>query len=69
MIFFGETSFRHAVTEYVEHHYLHERPHQGKDNLLLFPQYESDPAPCDGPVVCRYRLGGLLKFYRRKEAA
>jgi transposase InsO family protein len=68
MIFFGEASLRHAVTEYVEHHYLHERPHQGKNNLLLFPQHASDPLPRDGPVQCRERLGGLLKFYHRKAA-
>jgi putative transposase len=68
MIFFGEASFRHAVTEYVTHHYLHERPHQGKDNLLLFPRNNSDPLPRDGPVICHERLGGLLKFYERKAA-
>jgi putative transposase len=69
MIFLGEASLRHAVTEYVEHHYLHERPHQGKDNLLLFHQHTSDPLPRDGPVLCRERMGGLLKFYHRKKAA
>jgi putative transposase len=37
MIFFGEASFQHAVTEYIEH-YHQERTHQGKDNRLLFPQ-------------------------------
>jgi transposase InsO family protein len=68
MIFFGEASLRHAVTEYVEHHYLHERPHQGKNNLLLFPQHTSDSLPRDGPVLCRERLGGLLKFYHREAA-
>jgi transposase InsO family protein len=69
MIFFGEASLRHAVTEYVEHRYLQERPHQGKGNLLLFPQHNSDPLARDGPVHCRERLGGLVKFYHRKEAA
>jgi transposase InsO family protein len=68
MIFFGEASFRHAVTEYVEQHYLHERPHQGKDNKLLFPQHPSDPTPRDGPILCRERLGGMLKFYYREAA-
>jgi hypothetical protein len=67
MIFFGEGSLRYAVTEYIEH-YHHERPHQGKDNKLLFPLQSSDPKPRDGPVRCRERLGGLLKFYY-KEAA
>jgi hypothetical protein len=44
------------------------RPHQGKDNLLLFPQHTSDPLPRDGPVLCRQRLGGRLKFYYQKAA-
>jgi transposase InsO family protein len=68
MIFFGEASFRHVVTEYIAHH-QHERPHQGKENRMLFPQHPSDPHPRDGPIVCRKRLGGLLRFYHRKEAA
>jgi putative transposase len=67
MIFFGEASLHHAVTEYVEH-YHHERTHQGKDNKLLFPQHPSDPLPCHRPIRCRKRLGGILKFYY-KEAA
>ncbi len=75
MIFFGEASLQHAVSEYVEH-YHHERTHQGKDNLLLFPQHLSDPLPRDGsiavspvePLACTERLGGLLKFYRREAA-
>jgi hypothetical protein len=37
--------------------------------LLLFPQHASDRRPRDGPVICRERLGGLLKFYHRKAAA
>jgi putative transposase len=68
MIFFGEGSLRHAVTEYIEHHYHHERPHQGKDNRLLFPLNISDPKSRDGPILCHRRLGGLLKYYHRKAA-
>jgi hypothetical protein len=47
MIFFGEASLRHAVTEYIAHH-QHERPQQGKANNLLFPctEIQSQPAPC-----------------------
>jgi transposase InsO family protein len=67
MIFFGEASLRHAITEYIEH-YHHERTHQGKENLLLFPQPPSDPSPRDGPIKCKHRLGGLLKFYYREAA-
>jgi hypothetical protein len=68
-IFFGEGSLRHAITEYVEHHYRHERPHQRKENRLLFPSKPpDDPAPRDGRVLCRERLGGMLRFYYRAAA-
>ena len=36
LILFGEASLRHALTQYVEH-FHHERNHQGKGNVLLFP--------------------------------
>jgi hypothetical protein len=68
MIFFGEASLRHAVTEYAERHYLHERPHQGKHNLLLFPLKASHPLSRDGPVICHERLGRLMRFYERRAA-
>jgi hypothetical protein len=35
-ILFGENSLRRAVSNYLEH-FHHERNHQGKENLLLFP--------------------------------
>ncbi len=68
MIFFGEASLRHAVTEYIEHYHA-ERPHQGIGNIIPFPTKRPDHQPRDRPVVCRERLGGLLKSYHRKEAA
>jgi hypothetical protein len=69
MIFFGEASLRHAVTEYIEHHYRHERPHRGKENRLLIPSKRpDDPAPREGPVVCQERLGGTLSFYQQAAA-
>ncbi len=49
---------------YVEH-FHGERNHQGKDNLLLFPREEVRKT---GPVRCRERIGGLLKFYHRAAA-
>src|SRR6195256_1199906 len=61
LILFGEASFRHALTQYVEH-FHHERNHQGKDNVLLFPLISQDAA-CTGTIQCRERLGGLLKYY------
>ena len=38
--------------------------HHGKGNVILFPSDES--AAEDGPVGCRKRLGGLLKYYHRE---
>ena len=61
LILFGEASLRHALTHYVEH-FHHERNHQGKDNVLLFPEV-SQGRVCQGPMRCRQRLGGLLKYY------
>src|SRR5262245_12752973 len=61
MILFGEGSLRHVLTEYVEH-YHHERNHQGKGNVLLFPA-SSQGTVRAGPLQCRERLGGFLKYY------
>jgi hypothetical protein len=36
LILFGEVSLKRALTEFIAH-YHSERPHQGKENLLLFP--------------------------------
>ena len=36
LILFGEHSLRRVVSNFLEH-YLQERNHQGKGNLLLFP--------------------------------
>ena len=66
LILFGEKSLRHALREYVVY-YHHERNHQGKENLLLFPA--SDPLPqSERKVRSRERLGGLLRFYHREAA-
>jgi putative transposase len=66
LILFGEASLRHALYEYVEH-YHHERHHQGKGNVPLFPLC-SQGRECQGPIQCRERLGGLLKYYEREAA-
>jgi len=66
LILFGEASLCHALTQYVEH-FHHERNHQGKGNVLLFPAVSQDAAP-QGPIQCRERLGGLLTYYERKAA-
>jgi hypothetical protein len=66
MILFGESALRHALTHYVEH-FHHERNHQGKGNVLLFPRVSQDTVR-PGPIQCRERLGGLLKYYERAAA-
>ena len=66
LILFGEASLQHALHEYVEH-YHHERNHQGKGNVVLFPTIGQDTAR-QGPMQCRERLAGLLKYYTREAA-
>jgi len=61
LILFGEASLCHALTQYVTH-FHHERNHQGKGNVLLFPTVNQD-AEHAGPLQCHERLGGLLKYY------
>jgi putative transposase len=65
LIFFGQSSLRNAVNEFVIH-YHHERPHQGLDNKPLQPGPEVGRAT--GEVECRERLGGLLNYYHRRAA-
>jgi transposase InsO family protein len=65
-ILFGEASLYHVLTQYVAH-FHHERNHQGKGNVLLFPAVSPDTQRA-GPVQCRERLGGLLKYYERAVA-
>ena len=64
LILFGEPALRTALRAYIEH-FHGERNHQGKNNLLLFPRGGIGRT---GPVRCRERLGGLLKFYHRVAA-
>src|ERR1700731_1143162 len=65
VILFGERSLRRALGEYVEHYHA-ERNHQGKGNVLLFPQ-DTD-VHREGPVQCHERLGGLLRYYHQEAA-
>ena len=66
LILFGEASLHHALTQYGAH-FHYERNHQGKGNVLLFPT-SSPTGGDDGPMQCRERLGGLLKYYHRDAA-
>src|SRR5450631_2693122 len=63
VILFGERSLRRALSDYVEHFHA-ERNHQGKGNVLLFPRVTDRQR--EGPVRCRERLGGLLRYYHRE---
>jgi hypothetical protein len=65
LILVGEPSLRRAVREFVTH-YHEERNHQGLGNVLILPA--RDHTPVHEGVVCRQRLGGLLKYYHRPAA-
>ena len=64
LILFGEGSLLRVLTEYGRH-YHHERNHQGKGNRLLFPDKPEKEYLFSRYIVCRQRLGGLLKYYQR----
>jgi putative transposase len=66
LILFGEAALYHVLREYMAH-YHHERNHQGKGNMLLVPAISHAPERA-GPVRCRERLGGLLKYYECEAA-
>lgn len=61
LILFGPGSPWRVLHEYGEH-YHRERNHQGKDNLLLFP---NSLARAGRSLRCHHRLGDLLKYYAR----
>src|SRR5205814_7975665 len=56
----GEDHLRHIIFSYLGH-YHEERPHQGLGNVPL-KVHTVEPS-CEGEIVCRERLGGLLKHY------
>ena len=64
MVLLGEPHLRSAVRAFIDH-YHEERPHQGLGNELIAP---TTPVIATGPITCRERLGGLLKFYDREAA-
>jgi len=65
MIFFGESALRRAVEQFLIH-FHGERPHQGLNHRIVEPGAEVGQK--DGAIVCRERLGGLLKYYHRQAA-
>ena len=60
----GEGHLRAAVRAFFDHYY-EERPDQSLSNELIAPK---TPSVGRGPVRCRERLGGVLKFYYRAAA-
>jgi hypothetical protein len=60
----GERHVQTAIRAFVDH-YHEERPHQGLGNELIAPKTASVDS---GPVRCRERLGGMLRFYNRAAA-
>ena len=67
LILFGEASLRHPLSEFV-HHFHRERNHQGKENVILFPEAADRLGADSGAITSRERLGGLLRFYYREAA-
>jgi putative transposase len=63
LILFGEASLQRALTEYLAH-FRGEPNHQGKGNILLFPD-TSDRGHSGSRVECKRRLGSLLRYYAR----
>lgn len=65
-IVFGREHLDHVGREYVEHYHI-ERPHQPMENR---PLTETPAATTTvGDVLCRARLGGVLRHYSRAAAA
>ncbi|MEP7305239.1 MAG: integrase core domain-containing protein [Acidobacteriota bacterium] len=60
----GEGHLRAAIRAFVDHYHT-ERPHQGLGDALIAPK---TTVIDKGPVRCRERLGGVLKFYYREAA-
>jgi len=65
MILFGEASLRRATIKFLVH-FHGERNHQGLNNQLIDPGDEV--GRLSGPVQCRERLGGMLRYYYRQAA-
>ena len=66
-IFFGERHLRYVLTETMVHYHA-ERHHQGLGGKLIRPEVANDNVDLNGQIECRERLGGLLKYYRRRAA-
>jgi putative transposase len=65
LIFFGESSLRRAVGQFLEHYHA-ERNHQGLGNRLINAGAEFGRSIGEGQF--RERLGGVLRYYYRHAA-
>ena len=61
LMLFSKRQLEFAVGEYLQF-YNTQRPHQGLDNEIPFSEIKELG---EGDVICRERLGGLLKSYER----
>jgi putative transposase len=67
VVILGEAHLHRTLTAFVAH-YHQERNHQGLDDRLIAPERLTPSGvngPVRGPVLCRARLGGLLRYYHR----
>ena len=63
LILFGEASLERAILAYLIY-YHGERNHQGLESRIIERPVELDRRA--GRVICRDRLGGILRFYYRE---
>jgi len=63
----GERHLQRAVSQYVIH-YNRERVHQGLGHKRIDPERRLDVGPSERRLLCRVRLGGLLKYYYLESA-
>ena len=61
----GEDHLRYLVSEYVDY-FNPERPPQAMDHCPLTGSVRDSPS--EGEILCRERLGGLLRHYHRQAA-
>lgn len=63
----GEAALRQVRSQYVAYCHV-ERNHQGKGNVILFPDPANRFDQSSGTIATRQRLGWLLNFYYREAA-
>ena len=56
---------RNAVRQFLEHYHT-ERNHQSLDNKIIEP--DDGVGQTTGEIICRERLGGMLRYYHRTAA-